>query len=158
MIDLISINEKLLRINGIPYQKGKLYVKHNPIAGSNSLTVGSTLSGDSYSGTYDQFSNNGVQFNSIADFLTFTEENFFTSTISGTRCGSITLVSGTKTEPNTTVTANTKVKVQLKTVGGTLGVMYAYSVNAGIGFTINSVSATGTIVVTDNSTLDYYLT
>lgn len=61
-----------------------------------------------------------------------------------------TLVAGTVTVANTTVTANTKVLLSRKTIGGTTGDL-SYTVSAGVGFTINSSSAT------DTSTVSYML-
>lgn len=75
------------------------------------------------------------------------------------RVGTSTLASGTITVANTSVTANTKVKVQLVSVnGGTLGIHYLYTINAGVGFTITAVDATGATVTTDNAIVDWYLT
>lgn len=62
------------------------------------------------------------------------------------RAGETTLVTGTKTIANTSVTANTVVMLSRKTAGGTLGFL-SYTLNAGVGFTINSSSATDTSVV-----------
>lgn len=74
------------------------------------------------------------------------------------RVGSSTLAAGTVTVANTGVTANTKVKIQLVSTSGTLGVMYIYTVNPGVGFTITSVTAAGLTQTLDLSTLDWYLT
>jgi len=85
MTDLVSVNEKVLRINGIPYQKGTLFVRINAIVGGggNYLTFGSTSSGETYSGTHDQFSNNGNPFATDAAFLAYVEVNFFRSITNG---------------------------------------------------------------------------
>lgn len=61
--------------------------------------------------------------------------------------GTVTLVAGTSGAiANTSVTANTQVRVTRKTAGGTLGNL-TYTVSAGASFTINSTSATDTSVV-----------
>lgn len=75
------------------------------------------------------------------------------SITSGTnqRAGNATLVAGTVTVSNTTVTANTIVLLTRKTSGGTLGTAITYTVSAGTSFTINSDSAL------DTSTFSYFL-
>jgi hypothetical protein len=62
------------------------------------------------------------------------------------RLGQATLVGGTVNVANTTVTANTRVFLQRMTAGGTVGNL-TYTVSAGVGFTINSDSATDTSLV-----------
>lgn len=74
------------------------------------------------------------------------------------RVGTSTLTTGSVTVANTSVTANTKVRIQLASTSGTLGAMYAYTVSAGIGFTITSVTAAGATNTLDLSTIDWYLT
>jgi len=69
---------------------------------------------------------------------------------SGARAGDATLVTGTVTVTNTTVTANTKVLLTRKTIGGTAGNL-SYTLSAGASFTINSSSGT------DTSTISYML-
>lgn len=64
----------------------------------------------------------------------------------GARAGNATLVAGTVTVTNTTVTANTLILVSRKTAGGTLGNL-TYTLSAGASFTINSSSGTDTSVV-----------
>lgn len=66
------------------------------------------------------------------------------------RAGTATLVGGTVTVSNTSVTANTVVRYWLKTAGGTVG-SYTYTTSAGTGFTITSSSGS------DTSTLDWEL-
>jgi hypothetical protein len=75
------------------------------------------------------------------------------SLTSGTnqRAGNATLVGGTVTVNNTTVTANTVVLLTRKTSGGTLGTAITYTVSAGTSFTITSDSAL------DTSTFSYML-
>lgn len=67
------------------------------------------------------------------------------------RAGNLTLVAGTKTTANTTVTANTIVMLTKKTDGGTLSPDITYTVSAGVSFTVNSASAL------DTSTFSYLL-
>lgn len=71
---------------------------------------------------------------------------------SGTNCkaGSDTLVAGTKTVSNTSVTANSIVILNRKTAGGTTGDL-SYTISAGSSFTINSTSNT------DTSTIDFLI-
>lgn len=66
------------------------------------------------------------------------------------RIGEATFVAGTVTVANTTVSANTKVFPVVKTIGGTPGTV-SWSIDAGVGFTINSSSGT------DTSTLAFIL-
>lgn len=65
----------------------------------------------------------------------------------GARAGNATLVAGTVTVTNTTVTAKTHVYLTVKTAGGTLGTL-SYTLSAGASFTINSSSITETSIVT----------
>lgn len=62
------------------------------------------------------------------------------SITSGTnqRAGDFTLVAGTKTVSNTTVTANTRVYLTRKTSGGTIGMSITYTLSAGTSFTATS--------------------
>jgi cobalamin synthase len=60
--------------------------------------------------------------------------------------GNATLVAGTIAVANTLVTANSVVSLTRKTIGGTTGDL-SYTVSAGVGFTINSSSATDTSVI-----------
>jgi hypothetical protein len=69
----------------------------------------------------------------------------------GARAGDTTLVGGTITVTNTTVTANTKILLTRKTSGGTIGTAITYTVNAGASFTINSDN------ILDTSTFTYLL-
>lgn len=70
---------------------------------------------------------------------------------SNQRAGNLTLVTGTKTIANTTVTANTIIMLTRKTSGGTLGNAITYTLSAGTSFTVNSDSAL------DTSTFSYLL-
>jgi hypothetical protein len=56
------------------------------------------------------------------------------------RLGVATLVAGTVTVSNTSVAANTRIFLSRATAGGTLGQL-SYTVNAGVGFTINASTA-----------------
>lgn len=66
------------------------------------------------------------------------------------RAGDAVLVAGTVTVACTTVSANTRVYLSRKTIGGTPGNM-SYTLNAGVGFTINSDNAA------DTSTISFML-
>lgn len=72
------------------------------------------------------------------------------ATLPATRAGDATLVAGTVTIANTTVTANTRIMLSRKTAGGTLGNL-TYTISAGVSFTINSSSGA------DTSTVSYML-
>jgi hypothetical protein len=65
---------------------------------------------------------------------------------SGTLAGNATLVAGTVTVTNANVTADSVIKINYKTAGGTQGFL-TYSVSAGVSFTINSSSGSDTSVV-----------
>lgn len=69
---------------------------------------------------------------------------------SGQRAGNATLVGGTITVNNATVTANTIVMVTRKTIGGVPGNL-TYTLSAGSSFTINSANGA------DTSTVSYFL-
>lgn len=75
------------------------------------------------------------------------------SIASGTnqRAGNATLVGGTVTVSNTTVTANTIVMLTRKTSGGTIGTAITYTLSAGASFTVNSDN------ILDTSTFSYVL-
>lgn len=64
------------------------------------------------------------------------------------RAGDATLVGGTVTVSNTTVTANTKIMLTRHTSGGTIGTATTYSVSAGTAFTITSDNILDTSVFT----------
>lgn len=72
--------------------------------------------------------------------------------------GAVTLVAGVGTISNTNVTANTRVYPVVKTSAGTLGVHYNYTVTAGVGVTITSISAPGVTQTGDVSTITYLIT
>lgn len=67
------------------------------------------------------------------------------------RAGNATLVGGTVTVSNTTVTANTIVSLTRKTSGGTIGTAITYTVSAATSFTITSDN------ILDTSTFSYVL-
>lgn len=67
------------------------------------------------------------------------------------RAGNATLVGGTVTVSNATVTANTVVMLTRKTSGGTIGTAITYTLSAGASFTINSDN------ILDTSTFSYVL-
>lgn len=64
----------------------------------------------------------------------------------GQRAGNATLVAGTVTVTNTTVTANTVIVLTRKTAGGTLGNL-TYTLSAGASFTISSTDVADTSVI-----------
>lgn len=66
---------------------------------------------------------------------------------SNKRMGQSTLVGGTVTVSNTSVTASTRIFVTRHTAGGTLGHLSVGTVTASTSFVINSSSATDTSVV-----------
>ena len=66
---------------------------------------------------------------------------------SNARAGNATLVAGTVTVSNTSVTADTRITLTRKTSGGTIGNL-TYTLSAGTGFTINSDSITDTSIIT----------
>lgn len=63
------------------------------------------------------------------------------------RAGVATLVAGTVTVANTSITANTRVYIGMKTPGGTPGASFANTVTVGTSFVIKSTSATDTSIV-----------
>lgn len=65
---------------------------------------------------------------------------------SNARMGTATLVGGTVTVSNTSVTANTRILLSRSTTGGTTGDL-SYTVSAATSFTINSSSGTDTSTV-----------
>lgn len=65
---------------------------------------------------------------------------------SNARMGTATLVAGTVTVSNTSVTANTRIVLTRSTAGGTVGHL-SYTISAGASFTINSSSASDTSTV-----------
>jgi hypothetical protein len=64
----------------------------------------------------------------------------------GQRAGNATLVSGTVTVTNTSITANSVIILTRKTAGGTIGDL-TYTLSAGASFTINSANILDTSVV-----------
>lgn len=66
---------------------------------------------------------------------------------SNQRAGTATLVAGTITVANTSVTSNTVINASRRTSGGTIGLL-SYSVTPGTSFTISSASASDTSTVT----------
>ena len=63
--------------------------------------------------------------------------------------GEVILVGGTMTVADTHITANSKIKLFLKTPGGTVGAPFVLSITASTGFAVKSTSST------DTSTLTY---
>jgi len=131
------------------------------------ITVGATGSGN----TFSLFANAGagaagiktdgfknfdfrncttVTFTNIAPegILSFTTVGKSITYKSGTgqRAGNATLVSGTVTVTNTSITANSVIILSRKTAGGTIGDL-TYTLSAGASFTINSANILDTSVV-----------
>lgn len=75
----------------------------------------------------------------------------------GARAGNATLVGGTVTVTNTTVTANSIIYCGRKTAGGTLGQSLSYTLSAGTSFTITSVDATGVLSALDTSVVSFII-
>ncbi len=67
------------------------------------------------------------------------------------RAGNTTLVGGTVTVANTSVTTSTIVMLTRKTSGGTIGTAITYTLSAGTSFTVNSDN------ILDTSTFSYFL-
>lgn len=61
--------------------------------------------------------------------------------------GTATLVAGTVTVSNTSVTANSRILLTVQTPGGTVGAVYVSARTAGTSFTITSTSGTDTSTV-----------
>lgn len=73
------------------------------------------------------------------------------------RSGTLTLINGTKTVLDASVTSKTVVQLTRKLTSGTISSGLSYSVDPGVGFTVISVGPVGGIVETDNSTVGYSL-
>ena len=106
-------------------------------------------------GTGNHNFNNTVMANSISATTGNVSVNtlgkgLIIKTGAGSRCGSATLVGGTLTLPNATITANSRVFLQMSTPSATPG-MLTYSKSNGVSFTVNSS------VGTDTSTFDYLI-
>lgn len=88
----------------------------------------------------------------VGDLVYSTVGKSFTLTSgTGQRAGNATLVGGTITVTNTTVTANSILMLTRKTSGGTIGTAITYTLSAGASFTINSDN------ILDTSTFSYLL-
>jgi hypothetical protein len=116
--------------------------------GTTSSFVAQQFSGTTMTiGTADGGTSSG-SLTVCGDFSQSTAGKLFTiKSGTGQRAGNATLVGGTVTVTNTTVTANTLVHLNRKTPGGTVGDL-SYTLNAGASFVINSASALDTSVVT----------
>lgn len=82
------------------------------------------------------------------------------ATGSNASVGTATLSSGTITVNTTAVTTNSIIFLTLNTPSGTLGISYsapAGSIVNGTSFVINSVSTGGVVVITDNSTVNWWI-
>lgn len=117
------------------------------LAGTENVS-NKTITSSAFNGTI------GATTPSTGVFTTITQGAGSTLRItSGTnqRAGNATLVSGTVTVSNTTVSANTVVMLTRKTSGGTIGTAITYTVSAATSFTITSDN------ILDTSTFSYLL-
>ncbi len=82
------------------------------------------------------------------------------ATGSNASIGTATLVAGTVVVSTTAITTSSKVFVSLNTPGGTLGLSYSIpgaSIVNGTSFVINAVDTTGAVLVTDTSTINWWI-
>lgn len=86
----------------------------------------------------------------VTSLVPFTATRLNVSTSSNNGAGTTTLVAGTSTVSNTSITASSIILLTRQTIGGTTGTL-SYTLSAGTSFTINSTSAT------DTSTIGYVL-
>lgn len=110
---------------------------------------------DSAAQIYTNNSSNGIGINGANDisgnFGIFIQGNGVLQLATNTK-GIDTLVAGTVTIATTKVTATSKIMLTVKgslVAGVAVGVPYVESVNAGVGFTINSNDLLGNLVATD---------
>lgn len=108
------------------------------------FTPGTVVQGDITAGLHV---NRDAKFNGDIIYTT-AGKGFSIKSGTNARAGTLTLVAGTKTVSNTTITANTQVVLTRKTSGGTLGTAITYTLSAGTSFTVNSDSALDTSVFT----------
>lgn len=87
-----------------------------------------------------------LDFNLAGNLAVPANKNLSLKSGSGQKAGNTTLIGGTKTVINATVTATTVIYLTRKTAGGTIGNL-SYTITDGVSFTINSDSATDTSVV-----------
>lgn len=147
-----------------------IYTNYNPILSAsvnnqviNAVNIEPVFANGSFTGVVNNLLNlrqSAVsKFKVASDGTTTAAGNLIFSTAgkgvqyqSGTdaRAGNATLVAGTITVTNTTVTANTIIMLTRKTSGGTLGNL-TYTLSAATSFTINSDNAL------DTSTVSYML-
>lgn len=76
---------------------------------------------------------------------------------SNAKQGIATLVAGTVTVANTSVTANSRIFLQRQTDGGTVGASYSITRSAGISFTVTAKDGAGATNTTDTSILAYQI-
>lgn len=89
-----------------------------------------------------------------------TAQNLIQNTeIASTRTGTATLVAGTVTVANTTVTANTMIFLTRKGLNGATGIghLHVSAVSAGVSFTITSVNASAATETNDVSIVQWIL-
>jgi len=95
-------------------------------------------------------SNRGFQCDNGSVYFAYPPTGLIMKSGTGARAGTATLVAGTVTVTNTSVSASTRIFLTVRTTGGTLGTL-SYTLSAGASFTINSSSAS------DTSTVTYFL-
>jgi len=95
-------------------------------------------------------SNRGFQCDNGSVYFAYPTTGLIMKSGTGARAGTATLVAGTVTVTNTSVSASTRIFLTVRTTGGTLGTL-SYTLSAGASFTINSSSAS------DTSTVTYFL-
>lgn len=117
-------------------------------AGAAQFANGSTLLNSNGSAS---FAGLALEISNVGDLSMAAASKLNISSGANQRAGNLTLIGGTKTIANTTITANTIIMLTRKTSGGTLGTAITYTLNAGVGFTVNSDN------VLDTSTFSYLL-
>lgn len=150
----IGDNSYTEAVSGTSALGGGLYIKTQSFTnGSGSTTdFQNFYSGDAPTGGTNNWSINSGLIND-RDNLNFSTvgKGLIFKSGTGTRAGNATLVAGTVTVTNTSVTANTLITLTRKTSGGTIGTAITYTLSAGASFTINSDNPL------DTSTFTYLL-
>lgn len=145
-------------------------------AGSSSTTVNNAVIIGSHTGS--GITDNQIAFSDGAGILRFLINNVGSATMNGSlslatagnkiniatganaSVGTATLSSGTVTVNTTAVTASSVIFLQLNTPSGTLAIAYAVpvgSIVAATSFVINAVDAAGAVLITDNSTVNWWI-
>lgn len=134
----------LARINSGDVSGARVLIQCDSSNGSIDLSTGGfgsiKYSIDSSGNIIGDSSNAGdIQINRLGKGLKLKEG-------SNARLGQATLVGGTVTVSNTSVTSSTRIFTTRATTGGTAGHL-SYTISAGVSFTINSSSGTDTSVI-----------